>query len=115
MTQAEELFFDIAQHFPALKLSKMFGSPCLKTPDGKSTAMFWKDYLVVKLSVEHLKHALKMDGTQLFEPMKGKLMKEWVQIPYSQNNNWEQFITLSTDYIMQTEKKAINKTTKTKK
>ena len=54
MTPAEDFFLDIARQNPALKLSNMFGSPCLKTPGGKSAAMFWKDcnitLLLIRLS-----------------------------------------------------------------
>lgn len=104
MTRAEELFLEISRQNPALKLSKMFGSPCLKTPGGKSAAMFWKDCIVVKLSGADLRETLKLDGTQLFEPMKGRLMKEWVQIPYSQKDKWKELVSLSSEYVMQTKK-----------
>ena len=43
----------------------------MKTPNGKSAAMFWKNNIVVKLNGNNLQEALSLDGTQAFEPMKG--------------------------------------------
>jgi hypothetical protein len=99
MTKAESFFNDLAQQIPDVKPGKMFGALCLKTPNGKSAAMFWKDHIVVKLRGDILREALSLEGTQLFEPMEGKPMKEWVQIPFTYKDKWEKFALISADNV----------------
>ncbi len=99
MTKAEQYFDELLNQIPDVKPGKMFGSKCLKTPNGKSAAMFWKDMIVVKLNGEFLKEALTLEGIQLFEPMEGKQMKEWVQIPFSYRDKWKKFALISADLI----------------
>ena len=83
MTKAEKLFHDIAQEIPKATEGKMFGALCFKAPNGKSAAMFWKDHIVVKLEVKDVATAIKLKGAKHFDPMGGRPMKEWVQIPLS--------------------------------
>ncbi len=109
MTQSEEFFIELAKQIPEVRLSKMFGSPCLKTPNGKSGAMLWKDDLVVKLSENQLGKALSLEGTRFFEPMEGKLMKEWVQIPFTHKARWKEFALISIQSVSKIVKKPKNK------
>jgi len=95
MTKAEELFHQMAREIPDGKEGKMFGSLCIKAPNGKSGAMLWKDCLVVKLSATEMKEALALKGSHLFEPMEGKKMKEWAQIPYTHKDKWMYYATIS--------------------
>jgi len=104
MTKAEELFRKLAKEIPDGKEGKMFGSLCIKTPNGKSGAMLWKDCLVVKLQPDDMKEALSLDGSQLFEPMEGKTMKEWVQIPYDYKDKWKKFATISIEAVKKIKK-----------
>jgi|SRR5581483_930108 len=104
MTKAEELFHKLAKEIPEGKESKMFGAPCIKAPNGKSGAMFWKDCIVVKLKGDDMKEALSLDGTCLFEPMKGKAMKEWAQIPYDYKDKWKKFATISMELVKKLKK-----------
>jgi hypothetical protein len=69
MTKAEEYFNELTIQIPNVKPGKMFGALCMKTPNGKSSAMFWKDNIVVKLQGDLLTEALSLDGAQPFEPM----------------------------------------------
>jgi hypothetical protein len=49
MTKAESFFMELIEQVPDAKPGKMFGALCMKMPNGKSGAMFWKDNIVVKL------------------------------------------------------------------
>ena len=66
MTEAEEFFSRITNDIPNAKAGKMFGSLCMKMPNGKSGAMLWKDHLVVKLQGIDLEEAMNLEGTHLF-------------------------------------------------
>lgn len=104
MSEAEEYFHQLVKDIPGGKASKMFGSPCIKAPNGKSAAMFWKDCIVVKLSGEQFNNALSLDGSKLFEPMEGKTMKEWVQIPYDYKKEWKKYALASMDIVKKLKK-----------
>jgi hypothetical protein len=95
MTETEKAFHRLADEIPGLNPSKMFGAVCLKTKKGKSAAMLWNDELVVKLDKDELDKALRRKGTKLFEPMKGKAMKEWVQIPRDFITEWKTYVQMS--------------------
>jgi hypothetical protein len=99
MTKAEEFFIELINEIPGVKPGKMFGSLCMKTSNGKSAAMFWKDNIVVKLQGELLNEAMKFGGAQLFEPMEGRTMKEWVQIPFAHKEVWKKFALLSSQSV----------------
>ena len=106
MTKAEEFFILLTSEIPAVNNGKMFGALCMKTPNGKSAAMFWKDNIVVKLPRESLQEALRLEGTKHFEPMKGKPMKEWVQIPFAHKDKWKEYANISVASVLSLEKKA---------
>lgn len=100
-----ELFKELSKLIPEVKESKMFGADCLKTPNGKAAAMFWQDCLVVKLNGETYKDALSLDGSKLFEPMEGRPMKEWVQIPFHYSDKWLDFAMISAEGVRKIESK----------
>jgi len=104
MTKAEALFHEIANGIPGVKEGKMFGSLCIKTPNGKSGAMFWKDCIVVKLNNDMLGEALALEGVTLFEPMEGRPMKEWAQIPFKHKEVWKKFAAVSVDAMRKLKK-----------
>lgn len=105
MTQAETRFLKLSEEIPDLQPGKMFGALCLKTPNGKAAAMFWKDHIVVKLSGDMYKEALSLDGSVLFEPMEGRPMKEWVQIPFHYEEKWKKYAEISADTARKIPKK----------
>ncbi len=109
MTKPEEFFNSLAEEIPNVKPGKMFGALCLKTSNGKSTAMIWKGDIVVKLSGDSFKEAMSLDGSKLFEPMEGRPMKEWVQIPFHYKNKWKQFVLASADSVKDLKKKISTK------
>ncbi len=108
MTKAEEYFIELTKEIPDVKPGKMFGSLCMKTANGKSGAMLWKNSLVVKLQGDAMKEAMSLDGAKLFEPMEGRTMKEWVQIPFDYKDKWKTF-ALSSSKEVKALKKNISK------
>ena len=105
MTRAKEFFNDLTKEIPNVKPGKMFGALCMKTPNGKSAAMFWKDHIVVKLQGDSLKEAMNLEGVQQFEPMAGRPMREWVQIPFIYKDMWKKFAITSSESVSILKKK----------
>jgi hypothetical protein len=99
MTKAEEYFMELTNEIPDVKPGKMFGALCMKAQNGKSAVMFWRDNIVVKLHGNSLDEALSLEGTQLFEPMEGRLMREWVQIPFIHKDKWKSFALISANIV----------------
>jgi len=104
MTKAEEFFNELTNEIPDVARGKMFGALCMKTPNGKASAMFWKDNIVVKLTGEAYNEAMSLDGAQLFDPMDGRPMKEWVQIPFSYKAKWKGLAIQSAEGVKILEK-----------
>lgn len=113
MTKAEELFHQIATRIPEAKESKMFGAMCIKAPNGKASAMFYKEDMIFKLDGEPLKEMLSLDGAKLFDPMGGRPMGGWVQLPYSYASRWPEIAEISYNQVK--ELKVENKKPKVKK
>ncbi len=109
MTKAETYFNDLTKEIPGVTAGKMFGALCMKTPNGKSAAMFWKDNLIVKLQGETLKEAMSLDGTKIFEPMEGRPMNGWVQIPFDYKDEWKKFVLISAEAVKLLPKKIARK------
>jgi hypothetical protein len=99
MKNPEDYFNDIADQIPDVKKSKMFGALCMKTPNGKASAMFWKECIVVKLQGDVLNDALSLDGSVLFEPMEGRPMNGWVQIPFDYKDQWKMFADIAAQQV----------------
>jgi hypothetical protein len=105
MTEAEKYFLELGKEIPGVKEGKMFGSLCLKTSNGKSGAMLWKDHIVVKLQGKDFEESLKLKGAKQFEPMEGRPMKEWIQIPYVHKTQWKKLALLSIEAAKKAKKK----------
>ena len=106
MTNAEVFFKELSEQIESVKPGKMFGALCMKTPNGKSAAMIWKDHLVVKLKGDLLNEALNLSGAKIFEPMDGRPMKEWVQIPFMHKDRWKEYTLLSINSVKDLPKKS---------
>lgn len=96
---ASAYFKELSEKFEDVKPGKMFGCDCLKTPNGKAAAMFWHDHLVVKLPPAELEKALKIKGSKIFEPMKGRPMNGWLQVPFSNKESWEAYLKQSIGLV----------------
>lgn len=105
MTAAEDFFNELLKEIPDVKPGKMFGSLCMKTPNGKAGAMLWHDNIVVKLEGASFKEALGLDGAKTFEPMEGRAMKEWVQIPFTHQGQWKKYALISSSSVALLKKK----------
>jgi hypothetical protein len=71
-----------------IQAAKMFGMPAIKHAGGKAVGGFYEDYLTVKLDGAPRDNALKLPGAELFDPMGGRPMKEWVQVPANLKDQW---------------------------
>ena len=81
---------------PAVKVSQMFGAPCVKRDTGKVAFCAWQDDVVFKLVDEEARaQALALEGTALFDPGMGRTMKEWVLVPAAHADRWVELATLS--------------------
>ena len=107
MTQAENFFKHLAAEIPDVKEGRIFGTDCITTHNGKPAAMFWKDNVVVKLKGEHLKEAMSLDGSKQFEPMEGKPLREWIQIPFEHKDKWKKYVLLSIELVKEFKKKQV--------
>ena len=105
MTKAESFFEEMAKGLSGVETGKMFGARCLKTPNGKSAAMFWQDNIVVKLSGEAFANAMSLAGARQFAPMEGRPMKEWVQIPFKHHTYWKEYVEISIAGVRVLDKK----------
>ena len=61
--------------------ASMFGMPGIKRRGGKAFCGLYGDDMIFKLAGEDHERALGLKGAHLFEPMAGRPMKAWVQIP----------------------------------
>ncbi|MBI1804941.1 MAG: hypothetical protein HY033_12275 [Ignavibacteriae bacterium] len=93
MRKAEELFHRIAAELSDAREGKMFGALCMKAPNGKAAAIFWKDSVMFKLAGRAKQEALNLDSAQIgvhlydsHRPMKG-----WVQIPFKHSAKWKRY------------------------
>jgi len=88
MTSSEDLFHEIARSIPDAKEGKMFGALCIKAPNGKAAAMFWKGYMIFKLKGAVYEEALALEGAKVFDPMDGRPMNGWVQLAPVHSARW---------------------------
>ncbi|TXF75037.1 hypothetical protein [Chryseobacterium sp.] len=95
MSQEEQYFSELAEQIPNARPGKMFGALCIKMPNGKAGAMFWRDLLVVKISGETLEEALKLSGVSVFTPAEGRPMGGWYVIPFEHQQEWKKLMEIS--------------------
>jgi hypothetical protein len=68
--------------------ASMFGMPSLKRRGGKAFAGLFGEDMVFKLAGEAQAAALVLEGAHLVEPMVGRPMKGWVQVPPTHESQW---------------------------
>jgi len=68
--------------------ASMFGMPSIKRRGGKAFAGLSGDDMVFKLEGDAHTSALALKGAHLFEPMAGRPMKAWVQVPPTHETQW---------------------------
>ncbi len=74
------LFGEMLQAFPLIQMRRMFGYPCAFLQSQMFTGLF-QDSFILRLSPEDRAQFLQLDGARPFEPMPGRLMKEYVVLP----------------------------------
>jgi hypothetical protein len=68
--------------------ASMFGMPSMKRRGGKAFAGLYGEDMVFKLQGDAHATALALEGAHLFEPMTGRPMKAWVQVPLTHETQW---------------------------
>ena len=99
MTKEQEIFIEIGEQLSGAGQSQMFGKPCFKI-NGKAFISFFENEMVFKLSGNAHHDALSTDGAKLFDPSgKGRAIKEWVQVPFSDKKIWKTLATAALEYV----------------
>ena len=83
---------------PNVVRAKMFGMPSVKV-NGNAFLGYFEGDLICKLSGADRDAALKLNGAKLFDPMGGRPMKEWVQIPAAHTAKWRKFADAAQKYV----------------
>lgn len=101
MSQYEMAFNEIASHLnltDQVVKGNMFGAKCLKI-NKKAFAMFHQEEMVFKLPAEE--SLMSMEGVRTFEPMPGRTMNGWVQVPNRHSGQWEELSVKALNYVRQ--------------
>lgn len=104
MTPAETRYHEIADAIPDVAKGKMFGAQCLKAPNGKALAMFWKENMVFKLTGDAADEAMSLDGAGMFTPAEGRPMNGWILVPFDYADKWKSFAEAAMAYVRALEK-----------
>lgn len=75
----KELFANTISYFPEAEPRKMFGYPCAFVHSQMMCGVF-EDRLMVRLAEEDRAKILKL-GARPFEPMPGRPMREYIEVP----------------------------------
>ncbi|MEH7400173.1 hypothetical protein V7148_04210 [Gottfriedia acidiceleris] len=92
----ESLRTELINHYEASKGS-IFGHKGLKI-QGKVFVFYNEPNIVVKLKPEDVATALTLSGAKNFDPMGGKPMREWVEIPYG-DQQWFDYAIKGMSYV----------------
>jgi hypothetical protein len=102
ISEARKCFDDLADQFAVLpggSRGQMFGMPVAKV-NGKAFMGLFQEEIILKLDSVSLKEALALPNAHLFDPMgNGRLMKEWVQIPFIGPEIWEKLARQARLYV----------------
>ena len=93
----ESLRTELINHYDATKGS-IFGHKGLKV-QGKVFVFYNEPNIVVKLRPKDVEEALNITGAKNFDPMGGKPMKEWVEIPYGETQQWFDYSIKGMTYV----------------
>jgi hypothetical protein len=80
MARFTALLEELSSERDVVKAS-MFGMPGIKRRGGKAFCGLYGDDMIFKLAGEDHGRALGLTDAHLFEPMAGRPMKAWVQVP----------------------------------
>ena len=83
---------------------KMFGMPSMFINRKAFAGLVNSGAMVFKLGGDAHAKALAIPGAHLFEPMPGRPMKEWVEVPVDQASQWERLARAALEYVSQSAK-----------
>ena len=89
-TRYDDVVDGLLARYGDAERTQMMGMPSVKR-NGKLVAGFSRDEgaMIFKLTDSAARErALALPGAHLFEPMKGRAMKEWVVVPEGQAKHW---------------------------
>lgn len=87
-----ERFLTLTNDLPAIEPRKMFGYPCAFIKGNLFTGLH-EENMILRLNEADRETFLKKYSTHLFEPMKGRPMKEYVVVPKEVISNTRQIKT----------------------
>ena len=104
MSEAEKEYLKIGRSIKGAEESQMFGKPCFKVK-GKAFMSLFNNCMVFKLHGDNHADALSLDGAVLFDPSgKGRVMKEWVQLPTAYTAKWPALAKAAFGYVSELKK-----------
>ena len=83
-----EAFYQALPDDERIERRKMFGFPCAFVNGNMFTGLHQKD-LIVRLPEATRAELLELPGTSLFEPMAGRVMREYVAVPRAMQGDAE--------------------------
>jgi len=83
-----EAFYQALPDDERVERRKMFGFPCAFVNGNMFTGLHQKD-LIVRLPEAARAELLELPGTSLFEPMAGRVMREYVAVPRAMQGDAE--------------------------
>lgn len=101
MTKAESAYDSVAKALAGKRgvaASSMFGMPTLKVR-GKAFAGLSGNAMISKLGGARHAAAMALRGAKLFEPMAGRQMKEWVEVPVAHAAAWKSLAERACAYV----------------
>lgn len=111
MSPAETLFDSICEALSGKAArGKMFGAPCMKTPNGKAAFCLYKDMLVFKPDGDTLQEVLSWDRVSMFAPMGDRAMNGWIQMGMEWSEKWMEMAERAVDFVATLEAKPAKKT-----
>ena len=96
--QFERLAEDLAAD-PDVKRAKMMGHPAVKT-GGKMFAMAFGEDIVVKLGAGRVQELADAGAAKGFEPMAGRQMGGWAQVPPSTLERWAELADEAKAFVI---------------
>ncbi|MCA9507190.1 MAG: TfoX/Sxy family protein [Myxococcales bacterium] len=75
----QEIFYSSMEEFPSVELRKMFGYPCAFLNGNMMTGLHEENFAIRLPSLERQK-ALDSKQGNIFAPMKGRIMKEYLAL-----------------------------------
>ena len=81
-----EAFYEALPDDERVERRKMFGYPCAFVNGNMFTGLHQKD-LIVRLPEDARAELLEVPGTSLFEPMAGRVMREYVAVPRTMHDD----------------------------